>query len=72
MSTNVIIEAKKVKEWVGEFTEEKLIEILGDPDVNKDLKEEVKKRLKKSFAEEDKGIKGIQASKVAEKLGLKW
>ncbi len=72
MSSNVTIEASKVKEWVSEFTEEKLIELLGDPDVNKELKEEVKKRLKKSFAEEEKGARGVPASKVAEKLGLKW
>ncbi|MEK7476126.1 MAG: hypothetical protein AAB152_10925 [Candidatus Coatesbacteria bacterium] len=53
---------------ITEIVEQKLIEILGDPDSGYELKPAIKARLRKRL------VSGhlIPAQKVARDLGLKW
>lgn len=62
----------EMKSLVSELVEEKLTELLGDPDSDSELKESVKRRLKASFASEEKGNLGESAEEFVGKLGLKW
>ncbi len=63
---------KEFQELIEQTVEQKLLELLGDPDEGLELRKEVKARLKRSSARERKGIRGIPAAEVAKKLGLKW
>jgi hypothetical protein len=60
------------KALIEEVVEEKLQEILGDPDVGLELRDEVKERLKQSLAAVRSGYKGIPIERVAEQAGLDW
>jgi hypothetical protein len=62
----------EMKMLVSELVEEKLMELLGDPEADLELKEEVITRLKASFEAESKGEIGTPAASFAEKIGLKW
>jgi len=62
----------EIKTLVSELVEEKLAELLGDPDADNELKEEVVLRLKKSFDAEARGEVGIPAVEFARKHGLEW
>lgn len=62
----------EMKSLVSELVEEKLTELLGDPDSESELKESVKRRLIASFESEAQGNKGESAEEFVEKLGLKW
>lgn len=61
-----------MKSLVSELVEEKLAELLGDPDSGSELKESVKRRLKASFESEEQGNIGKSAEEFVGKLGLKW
>lgn len=52
--------------------EQKLYELIGDPDQGLDLRESVKKRLRRTIRDEMKGKPGIPAKEVARRLGLRW
>jgi len=60
---------EKIKPFVEEIVEHKLLELLGDPDFGMELRPEVKKRLEKSYRNK---AKTISAQKVAKELNLKW
>lgn len=62
----------EMKSLVSELVEEKLTELLGDPDSDSELKESVKRRLKASFESEEQGNIGKPAEEFVGKLGLKW
>ncbi len=62
---------EQLKALIDEVVEEKLREILGDPDQGLELREEIKERLKESLAEMEHGEKGIPIEQVARELGLK-
>jgi len=49
---------------VKKVMEEKLYELLGDPDQGLDLRESVKKRLRRTIRDEKKGKPGIPAKEV--------
>ncbi len=57
------------KALIEEVVEEKLEEMLGDPDQRLELKAEVKKRLERSLSSK---AQSIPVTKVAEELGLEW
>ena len=57
---------------IQEAVEEKLQEILGDPDQGLELKEDIKERLKKSLSAVERGERGIPISQVVKETGLKW
>ena len=62
---------EELKILIEETVEEKLQEILGDPDSGLELTEETKKRLRESLSEMERG-EVIPVEKVAKKLGLEW
>jgi hypothetical protein len=62
----------EIKTLVSELVEQKLVELLGDPDADCELKEAVASRLKASFEAEARGEAGTPAADFARKLGLEW
>ena len=63
---------EQFKDLVQEAIEEKLEEILGDPDLGLELREEIKERLRSSLAARQHGEKGIPIEEVARRVGLDW
>jgi hypothetical protein len=63
---------EQFKALVQEAIEEKLAEMLADPDIGLELRDEVSGRLKRSLTAIQGGDKGISIDKVASQLGLKW
>ncbi len=63
------LSVEQLKVVIQETVEEKLYEILGDPDQGLELKDEVRERLKQSLTAKDKA-KGIPFEQVARELGL--
>ena len=63
------IRMEKIMPALEEIVEQKLVELLGNPDSDLQLKTEVKRRLKKSLAGK---MKSVSAKKTAAELGLKW
>ena len=57
---------------IQEAVEEKLQEILGDPDQGLELREDIKERLKQSLSAVERGERGIPISQVVKETGLKW
>ena len=62
----------ELKQIIHEAVEQKLEEMLGDPDEGLGLREEIKARLRRSLESERRGAKGISAQEVAAQLGLEW
>ena len=58
----------ELKELVKGIVDERLRELLGDPDLGLELGEAVRSRLKASLASTDR----LTGDDVAEKLGLRW
>ena len=63
---------EQFKDLVQEAVQEKLDEIIGDPDVGLELREEIKERLRNSLAARQRGEKGIPIEEVAKRAGLDW
>lgn len=63
---------EQLKALIQEAVEEKLEELLGDPDRGLALREEVRERLCKSMAAMERGETGIPIGQVAKELGLEW
>ena len=63
---------EQFKSLVQEAIEEKLEEIIGDPDLGLELREEIKERLLSSLAARRGGQKGIPIDEVARRAGLDW
>jgi len=63
---------EQLKDLVQEAVEEKLQEIIGDPDTGRELRDEIKERLRKSLAARQCGKKGIPIDEVARRAGLEW
>ena len=64
--------AEELREIVEEAVERKLFEMVADPDKSFKLKPEIRRRLKSTIKAQRKGERGIAASQVAKKLGLRW
>ena len=62
----------ELKALIYQAVEEKLYEILGDPDQGMELKEEVKDMLRKSLAATQHGERDISTQEVTLKMGLEW
>ena len=58
----------ELKELVKGLVDDRLRELLGDPDLGMELSEAVRARLKASLASTQR----LTGDEVAEKLGLKW
>lgn len=63
------LQLQKIKPLVEEIVEEKLKELLGDPDSGLKVKEGTIHRLRKSLHSK---MRSISAAKVAKNLGLRW
>jgi hypothetical protein len=59
---------EELKQLIAQIVEQKLDELLGDPDYGMELRDEVKERLRKASKTE----RGTPAADVARKLGLVW
>lgn len=66
------LDVNEFKALVQEAIEEKLEELLGDPDRGLELDEKVKERLERSLAATKRGERGIPIEEVAHKAGLDW
>ena len=56
------------KELVNGIVDDRLCELLGDPDLGLPLDETVRARLKESLASSER----MTGDEIAEKLGLRW
>jgi len=63
---------EQFKDLVQEAIEEKLADIIGDPDLGLEVREEVIERLRSSLAARQRGEKGIPIEEVARQAGLDW
>jgi hypothetical protein len=71
MSTTVARMTKdELQEMIGAVVEEKLIEMLGDPDQGLALRESLLKRLRRQKAAVARGARGEAVEDVARRLGL--
>ncbi len=66
------LSVEQLRVLIQEAIEEKLEEMLGDPDQGLKLREDVRDRLKHSLAAMEHGEEGIPVSKVAKEIGLEW
>ncbi len=62
---------EELKDYINEVVEEKLVELLGDPDWGLELKDEVKERLRQSLEAVRRGEKGVGLMDVTRKLDIK-
>lgn len=60
--------AQQFKDLVKGMVDDRLCELLGDPDLGLPLDETVRERLKKSLASSER----MTGDDIAEKLGLRW
>jgi len=63
---------EQFKGLIQEAIEEKLEELVGDPDLGLELREEIKERLRSSLAARQNGQKGVPIDEVARQAGLDW
>ena len=59
---------EELKELVKGLVDDRLRELLGDPDLGRPMGEALRERLKQSLAATER----ISGDEVAEKLGLRW
>jgi len=55
---------------IGEVVEEKLLELLGDPDEGMVLRKEAQARLRRTLEAQRAGKRGVPIQEVAARLGL--
>ncbi len=63
---------RELQQVVEKVVEEKLYELIGDPDQGLELRESVKRRLRRTLRDERKGKRSISAQEAAKRLGLRW
>ena len=66
------LSVEQLKALIQEAVEEKLQEILDDPDQGLEVREEVKERLKRSLIATERGEGGIPIGQVVKETGLEW
>ena len=62
----------ELTQLVQEAVEQKLIEMLGDPDEGLELREGIRARLRGSLEAEQSGVQPIPAQEIAAQLDLEW
>ena len=62
----------ELKELIREAVSQTIAEMLGDPDKDMELREEVQERLERSLAMMEAAGKTVPANQVAARLGLEW
>ena len=63
---------EQLKTLIQEVVEEKLQEMLDDPDQGLELREEVKQRLRESLDAAERGEESIPVEQVARETALQW
>jgi hypothetical protein len=63
---------EELRALVAEMVEEKLREILTDPDGGLSIRPEVRERLLRDLQEPQEDVQNIPADEVARRRGLKW
>ncbi len=69
-STITQMTKEELRELIEDSVENKLLELLGDSDRGLVPKEEIRERLRRSFAAEERGERGIKAEDLAKRLSL--
>ncbi len=72
MRTLARMTADELREVVEDAVERKLKELLNDPDKGRALRSAIQRRLRRSLLASRQGERGIPASQVARKHGIKW
>jgi len=72
MSTVKELSIEELKTLIGEVVEEKLREMLGDPDEGLSLRPDVRERLVKTLSQPKESRQAVPAPEVARRLGLDW
>jgi hypothetical protein len=73
MSASVVeLTVDEFRAVIEDSIEQKLLELLGDPDEGLELQEQVKVRLRRTLKAQQDGDRGIPAADVAAELGLEW
>jgi len=72
MSTVRELSIEELKTLIGEVVEEKLREMLGDPDEGLSLRPDVRERLVKTLNQPKESRQTVSAPEVARRLGLDW
>jgi len=63
---------EQLKDLIQSAIEEKLEELIGDPDAGLELRQEVKERLRNSLSAMQAGHKRIPVDEAAKQAGLDW
>jgi hypothetical protein len=63
---------EELKALIGEVVEEKLREMLGDPEEGLAMRPEIQERLVRSLNQPKESRQTVSASEVARRLGLDW
>jgi len=66
------LSVEELKAVIGEVVEEKLREILSDPDAGLAMRPEVRERLTKDLQEPQQEGENILAAELARRRGLEW
>jgi len=72
MQTVKDLSIEELRTVIGEVVEEKLREILSDPEVGLTLRAEVQERLMKDLQEPQQKGENIPAAELARRRGLEW
>jgi hypothetical protein len=72
MSTLGELSIEGLRALIDELVEQKLLELLGDPDEGLTARAEVRQRLLKSLSQSHSPAKAVPAHEVARHLGLDW
>jgi phosphosulfolactate synthase (CoM biosynthesis protein A) len=72
MSSVADLTVEELKELIRETVSQTIVEMLGDPDKEMELRDNVKERLERSLAAVQAGAKTVPAHQVATRLGLEW
>jgi vacuolar-type H+-ATPase subunit E/Vma4 len=72
MSSVRELSVEELKALIGEVVEEKLREMLGDPDEGLVLRPDIQERLVKSLSQPKESRQTVSAPEAARRLGLDW
>jgi hypothetical protein len=72
MSSVRELSVEELKVLIGYTVEQKLEELLGDPDCDLHLQPDIEKRLRQSLEKTRSGEPGIPIDEVLKQTGLKW
>jgi len=72
MQTVKDLSVEELRAIIGEVVEEKLREILSDPDAGLTLRPEIRERLRRDLQEPQEETQNIPAAELARRRGLDW